>query len=368
MKIYNALINDKLCLVEICDGKIAAVTENSVHGGGVSIKNFAQGEDIDAEGNRIIPGLIDIHTHGCVGMDTMDADFAPMCRFYASHGTTSFLPTTMTMEYDDLQKVCNAKTDFPGAQILGFHFEGPYISAKYKGAQNEAHIKDPSVSEFSKFKNVKMMTLAPEKQGAVEFIKEVSPDCIISIGHTDCDYETAISAIENGANCLTHIYNAMPPMHHRNPGPIGAAVEKQIYAQIICDGIHISKPVVLATYKMFGADKLVLISDSIISAGLPDGDYVAGGLPIKLKDGVARLCDGTIAGSSATLLECVKKAIEFGIPFCDAVKMASETPANLLGIKKGKLEVGYDADLLILDDELDIKKVIIGGEEVRRTI
>ena len=298
-------------------------------------------------------------------MDTMDADFEPMCRFYAEHGTTSFLPTTMTMGYDALERVTQAKTDFPGAEILGFHFEGPYISEKHKGAQNPAYIKKPSAAEFSRFKNVKMVTIAPESEGSAEFIRAVTPECIVSIGHTDCTYETALEAIESGASCLTHTYNAMPPFHHRNPGPIGAAFEKHIYAQIICDGFHISKPVVLATYKMFGADRMVLISDSIRSAGLPDGEYESGGLKVFLKDGAARLADGTIAGSSATLLDCVKKAVEFGIPLDDAVRMASRTPAELLGVKKGRIEPGYDADLLITDRELNIKTVITAGRVFR---
>ena len=228
MIIYNAEINGELKTVVTEGGKIISVEENRKNG------------DINAEGNRLIPGLIDVHTHGCIGMDTMDADFEPMCRFYAEHGTTSFLPTTMTMGYDSLLKVVNAKTDFAGANILGFHFEGPYISEKHKGAQNEKYIKNPSVEEFAQFKNVKMITVAPERPGSMEFIKAVTPDCIVSIGHTDCDFDTADEAIKNGANCLTHIYNAMPPFHHRNPGPIGAGYVNHIYAQIICDGFHIS--------------------------------------------------------------------------------------------------------------------------------
>lgn len=354
MIIYNAEIKGSLKSIVIKNGIIADISDNVKNG------------DINADGNRVIPGLIDVHTHGCVGLDTMDADFEPMCRFYAEHGTTSFLPTTMTMNYDALERVTNAKTDFKGANILGFHFEGPYISPKHKGAQNEKYIKNPSVEDFKQFKNVRMITLAPELQGAMEFIKAVTPDCVVSIGHTDCDYETALNAIENGALCLTHTYNAMPSFHHRNPGPIGAAFEKHIYAQLICDGLHISKPTVLATYKMFGADRLTLISDSIRCAGLPDGEYESGGLKVFLNEGAASLADGTIAGSSATLLDCVKTAISFGIPFDDAVKMASETPANMLGIKKGRIEKGYDADLLIVDKELGLKTVVIGGAEVGR--
>ena len=350
MIIYNADINGELKSVLIENGKIVSVGEN--HCGG----------DIDACGNRLVPGLIDVHTHGCIGMDTMDADFEPMCRFYAKHGTTSFLPTTMTMGYDDLLKVTNARTDFKGAEILGFHLEGPYISEKHKGAQNEKYIRDPDIEGFSRFKNVKMITIAPERQGSMEFIKAVTPECIVSIGHTDCDYATAEEAIKNGASCLTHMYNAMPPFHHRNPGPIGAGFINRIYTQIICDGFHISRPCVLAAYKMFGADRTVLISDSIRSAGLPDGEYESGGLKVFLKDGAARLADGTIAGSSAALLDCVKTAVRFGIPFYDAVRMASTTPAEMLGVKKGHIKPGFDADLLIVDENIDIKTVIINGE------
>lgn len=353
MIIYNAEINGELKTVKLKGGSIVSVEPDTGRG------------DIDAGGNLLLPGLIDVHTHGCIGMDTMDADFAPLCRFYAEHGTTSFLPTTMTMGYDALESVTQAKTDFPGAEILGFHFEGPYISEKHKGAQNPAYIKKPSAAEFSRFKNVKMVTIAPESEGSAEFIRAVTPECIVSIGHTDCTYETALEAIESGASCLTHTYNAMPPFHHRNPGPIGAAFEKHIYAQIICDGFHISKPVVLATYKMFGADRMLLISDSIRSAGLPDGEYESGGLKVFLKNGAARLADGTIAGSSATLLDCVKKAVEFGIPLDDAVRMASRTPAELLGVKKGRIEPGYDADLLITDRKLNIKTVITAGKVFR---
>ncbi len=351
MVIKNALIGGKIKNIVTENGVITEITENAV-----------SGEGIDAAGRRVIPGLVETHSHGCIGLDTMDADFEKMCRFYAENGTTSWLPTTMTMDYDSLLKVCNAKTDFKGANILGFHFEGPYISKKYKGAQNEAYIKNPSVEDFKQFKNVKLITIAPELEGAMDFVKEVSKTCVVSIGHSDCDYDTAIEAIENGVNCLTHTYNAMPPLHHRNPGPIGAAVDKQIYVQVICDGFHVLRPIVLSTYKTFGPERMTIISDSIRPAGLPDGEYESGGLTVVLKDNIAKLKDGTVAGSSSTLWFCVKKAIEFGIPFDDAVRMATATPAEMLGINKGKIEVGYDADLLIISDDTEIDNVIIGGK------
>lgn len=350
MNINNAVVNGKRVNIKTENGKIAAISDTELPNA------------FDAKGARVIPGLIDVHTHGCAGMDTMDADFEKMCDFYAKHGTTSFLPTTMTMSHDDLLRVTAAKTDFPGAQIMGFHLEGPYISPKHKGAQNEKYIRRPDIAEFREFKRVKMITIAPETEGSMEFIREVTPECVIALGHTDCDYETALEAIDNGADCLTHTYNAMPPFHHRNPGPIGAAFERNIYAQLICDGFHISKPVVLATYKMFGAERMTLISDSIRCAGLPDGRYESGGLPVILKDGAARLPDGTIAGSCAMLWDCVKKAVEFGIPFEDAVRMATATPAEMLGVKKGKIKPGFDADMLVVDENMNISAVFTAGE------
>lgn len=353
MILKNANVNGKIVNLKIENGKITEIWSGDCK------------EGIELDGKTVIPGLIDVHTHGLMGIDTMDADFEKLCEYHANNGTTSWLPTTMTMGYDDLLKVCNAKTDYKGAQILGFHFEGPYISKKYKGAQNERFIKNPSVDDFKQFNNVKMITVAPELDGAIDFIKAVSKDTVVSLGHTDCDYETALKAIEAGANCLTHTYNAMPPFDKRFPGPIGAGFMKNIYAQVIGDGFHVSKPVFLATYKMFGADKLTLISDSIRPAGLPDGTYESGGLEVKVQCNEIRLLDGTIAGSSACMWDCVKNCVKFGIPFGDAVKMATSTPAEMLGVNKGKIEIGYDADLLVIDESLNIETVIIAGEIFR---
>lgn len=352
MIISNANVKGKLVSIVIENGTITEITDKVLAG------------DIDAKGRRVVPGMVEIHAHGCMGLDTMDANFEPMCEYLGGKGTTSWLPTTMTMDYESLKRVDEAKTDFPGTNILGFHFEGPYISYKQKGAQNEAYIKDPDLEGFKQFKNVKMITMAPELAGSMEFIEKCG--CVVAIGHTSCDYATAIEAIEHGANCLTHTYNAMPGLHHRNPGPIAAAFEKQIYAQLICDGFHISKPMVLATYKLFGSDRMVIISDAIRPAGLGDGIYDSGGLEVHMKDGAARLADGTIAGSTATLWQCVCKAVEFGIDFDEAVKMATETPSKLIGAdKKGRVEVGCDADLLIISDDMEIDNVIIGGEVFR---
>ncbi|MBQ7791995.1 MAG: amidohydrolase family protein, partial [Clostridia bacterium] len=187
--------------------------------------------------------------------------------------------------------------------------------------------------------------------------------CVVSMGHTDTTYDIAMEAIKNGANCLTHSFNAMPPLHHRNPGLLGAGMETGIYAQIICDGLHIHKAVILAMYKIFGTDRLVLISDSMRATGVADGEYEFGGQPIIVKDSVARTLDGAIAGSTSTLWTCVNKAVEFGIPFDDAVKMASETPAKMIGVNKGQIAEGYDADFVVLDDQRQILATYIAGEK-----
>lgn len=353
MKLKNALVNGQLKTITIENGKISEI--NDAHESGA----------IDLGGKIVIPGLIDIHTHGCFGSDTMDADFEQLCLNYAKLGTTSFLPTTMTADINSIKSVLNAKTDFAGANVLGFHLEGPFISKRYKGAHDENFMISPDVKLIESFDNIAMITLAPEVSGSIEFIEQVSDKSIISIGHTACDYDTAVKAIDAGAKCLTHMYNAMPPMLHRAPGPIGAAADKNIYAQIICDPIHISPTAFMCAYKIFGADKLILISDSIRCAGMPDGEFVCGGLDVTLKNKKASLKNGTIAGSCLSLLDCVKNAYKYGVPFDDAVKMATTTPASLLGINKGKIEVGYDADLMILDDDLDIESVIVGGEIIK---
>ena len=347
MIIKNALLKDGISDIYINDGVITDT---------LSDDNII----IDANGKRVIPGLIDTHIHGFEGVDVSDLKLNQMSVALAKVGTTCWTPTTMTYSMDVLKEITEQDIVTDGAKIAGFHLEGPYISKKKKGAQNEENIKKPDINEFKQLKNIVKITLAPEVEGALDFIKQAN--CLVSIGHTNCDYQEAIKAIECGADCLTHTFNAMPPLHHRNSGPIGAAVEKNIYAEVICDGVHISKPVVLASYKMFGSDKMILVSDNIRCANCSDGEYDSGGLKVIIKDGVACLQDGTLAGGYIPLLHAVKKAVEFGIDFHEAVKMASETPAKSLGLNKGKIEVGYDADLVILNDDFSVYKTIIGGK------
>ncbi len=322
-------------------------------------KTDAKGYDIG--GRRLFAGLIDVHAHGCMNIEANSGRIDELSDYEAKHGTTAWLPTTATVSFDTIYNAVNRDiSKIRGAQVLGFHAEGPYINPKYKGAQDEKYIRRPDIDEFEKLPNIKMVTVSPEMDDAIDFIRGCK--AVVSLGHTASDYDTAIKAIENGAYCLTHTFNAMTPFTHRAPGLIGAAVEKGIYAQLICDGLHVARGAVWMLYKALGADRVVLISDSVQTAGLPDGEYTSGGLPVILKNNECRLLDGTLAGSSAFLLDCVKKAIEFGIPETDAFKMATETPAKLLGLRKGKIEVGYDADFIVLDEDYNLCTTIINGE------
>lgn len=348
MIIRNAKLKDGIFDIKIKNGKIAEIGKSD------------EDCDIDAKGKRVIPGLIDTHIHGFMGVDTVDCNLQVISRNLALNGTTAFLPTTMTDSVENLIRTTNQPLPENGAVVIGYHLEGPYISVKKKGAQNEAYIKSPDIDEFKKINSVAMISLAPEIENAIDFIKYCP--CKVSIGHTDCDYDTAIKAIEAGADGLTHTFNAMPPLLHRSPGPIGAAAEKEIYTELICDGRHISKGAVLALYKMMGSDRVILISDAIRPAGLPDGEYDSGGLKVIMNNGELTLEDGTLAGGSQPLLQCVKTAVKFGIDFYEAVKMASETPAKRFGLNKGKIEAGYDADIVIINDDFTVSDVIIDGK------
>ncbi len=332
------------------NGRIAAIG---------SYESEADALICDCTGLTVYPGLFDIHTHGCDGVDVMDADLAPICRFWAKNGTTMFLPTTMTESYERILAALQAEQPKSGAKIPGFHLEGPYLNSDALGAQNGNYVRPATMEEFSQFPHAKLITVAPEVEGNIEFIRHCGIK--VALGHTKADYDMAKAAMDAGASCLTHTCNAMPAFLHRAPGPIGAALTEGAYVQVICDGIHLHRAMVLGLYKMFGAEKMILISDSMRATGLPDGKYELGGQEIHVQDSVARTDTGALAGSTSSLFRCVKTAVSFGIPAEDAVRMASRTPAEFMGMDYGKIEIGSVADLILVDDSFDLQKVLIDG-------
>ena len=337
------------------------LTDITVDGGIIADIGKTELEGVDFGGARIFPGLIDIHSHGCMGFDASVGGIPEMADWQLAHGITTWYPTTMTVSVDDIIKA--TMIDLPlghGANIPGFHLEGPFINIALKGAQNGEYVIPPTMKLIKKCRNVKMVTVAPEVEGALDFIRECP--AVVAIGHTTCDYDTAMAAFAAGAKSLTHTFNCMPGIHHRNPGPIPAGADSGAYAQLITDGVHIHPSVVRMLYKLYGPEHITIISDSIQATDVGDGDYIFGGIPITVKDGTARTAGGNLAGSTTCLFDCVRCAIDMGIPTEDAVMMASTTPATLMGLNKGKIEVGYDADFIIVDDDFNLIKAIARGE------
>lgn len=362
----NAEVQGRLVDIAIKNGVISSVSEACAIDN--SVDNVCEDvKVVDIKGKKVFSGLVDIHSHGCLGYDTMDGDMSSleeMSEYLFKAGVTSWYPTTMT---EAIESIGKAVESIPArlsdrADILGFHMEGPFISGKYIGAQNPNFLMSPDDAVLEGLGNIKLVTVAPELSGMEQFISKASELGVrVCIGHTDCSYNEAVSAFESGAVCLTHTFNAMPPLHHREPGPIGAAIMSNGYVQVICDGIHIHKAVITALYRIFGSERMILISDSMRATGIDDGEYMFGGQKVVVSGGVARTEGGALAGSTSTLYTCVMKAIEFGIPADEAFAMASGTPAAMMGIKKGRIEAGYDADFIVVDDNyrlLDVLKFV----------
>ena len=331
--------------------------------------------DLDAAGCYVVPGLVDIHTHGAVGEDFSDGKpegLQPLADYYAAHGVTSYLATTMTLKEETLTPAMHAIRDFKpngGAKCAGVHLEGPFLSYAKRGAQAAENLHKPDTALFHRLNEasggqVKLVTVACEEEGAMPFIREISRVCTVSLGHTTADYDTAMAGFAAGATHATHLYNGMPSLLHRAPGVIGAAFDAGASVELICDGLHIHPAVIRATYQLFG-DSLNLISDSLRCAGMPDGDYELGGQPIVVKGGRATLLDGTIAGSSISLLDAVRNVVRFGLPLAQAVYAASTAPALAARLDAGVLQAGRSADLLVLDENLELKAVFVDGKEQR---
>lgn len=354
--------------VSVCDGKFTAepVPDSSV---------------LDGEGCYMIPGLVDIHFHGCVGDDFCDAKeeaIANMARYEASIGVTSICPATMTLAEEELHNIMKTAGNYSGtegARLVGINMEGPFISEKKKGAQAATHIRKCDTELFRALQKeaeglIKLVDIAPENEGALEFIRNVKDEVVVSIAHTVANYEEAAQALREGASHVTHLYNAMPPLNHREPGVIGAARDDEnCHVELICDGVHIHPSTVRATFAMFGADRIILISDSMRATGLTDGQYTLGGQDVFVKGALATLEDGTIAGSATDLMGCVRVAVQkMGIPLEDAVGCATMNPAKEIGIYDtcGSITPGKNADFVLLDAELNVKAVYVGGKKINK--
>lgn len=340
-----------------------------------------QADAVDLHGAYVIPGLIDVHNHGNSGADFSDGDYdglVKMAGYLAKSGVTSFAPASMTLPYDVLEKAFatarRLADEAPegNAVLRGIQMEGPFFSEKKKGAQNGAYLRDPDFAAFRKLYEgcgglVRIIDVAPELPGACEFVRQARELCTVSIAHTDADYDAARAAVEAGVTHLTHLFNAMPPLHHRKPGVIGAAAEaEQVTAELITDGQHIHPSAVRLAFRLFGPERMVIISDALRCCGMPDGEYELGGQAVFLKGGVARLADGTIAGSATNLYDCMLRAISFGIAKEDAVRAATWNPARQIGCldSVGSIADGKRADFVVCDENLNRKAVWLGGKEL----
>ena len=350
------------------NGRFAEVFEDDRTGG------------VDLGGAAVIPGLVDIHTHGAAGADFSDGDIEGLRRM-AAHlakcGVTSFAPTSMTLPYETLaaafETAVQLRENRPAgcARVMGIHMEGPYFSEKKKGAQNGAYLKLPDPEGFRKLYEgcgglVRIVDVAPELEGAAEFAAGAKALCTVSVAHTDANYDEAAAVFDAGADHLTHLFNAMPPIHHRKPGVIGAASEQEhVTAELICDGMHVHPSAVRMAFRLFPG-RICLISDALRCCGLPDGEYELGGQKVFLKEKVAALADGTIAGAASNLYEDMVNAVRFGIPEEEAIEAASLRPARQAGQDRwiGSIEPGKKADLIVCDQEWKLLDVYMEGERL----
>lgn len=372
----KAIINGKIITKDgvilgksiIFDKHITNITDN------LDLLNNSNTEIIDAKGNYVSPGFIDLHIHGSGGKDAMDGDIDGlkiMSSIIAKNGVTSFLPTTMTMDINIIYKALDTirqamKEQMPGAKVVGAHMEGPFINEKYKGAQAAEHILKPEFKLIDQYMDViKIITLAPEKDQNFKFIKEAKGnDVVLSIGHSNATYEETMNAINAGITHATHTFNAMTPLHHRRPGIVGAIFNSGIVCELIADKIHVHPSLFQLLVNIKGKDKVILITDSMRAGCMKDGEYDLGGQKVIVKDNSARLEDGVLAGSVLTLNKAVNNIKNnTNLKINEVVNMVSLNPAKEIKLdkQKGSLEVNKDADIVIFDDDINVKATIVEG-------
>jgi N-acetylglucosamine-6-phosphate deacetylase len=369
------------CSIVIEDGIIKEI--------GKSISNSSYDFIYDASGMHLSPGFIDLHNHGNSGHDAMEGTrnaLESMAEFHIKNGTTGFLATTVTASTEDTLGAIKNAVEFIrndhldinvnrlGAKVLGLYIEGPYFSKLKKGAQPEEFIKMPEINEIKEFMkvaegNIKVFAIAPELDGALDAIKILKSNNItVTLAHTNASFEEAKKAIDMGASEVTHLYNGMRSFSHREPGIIGAVLlDERVSCEIICDGIHLHQGAMEMAVRLKGKDNVLLITDSMMATGLKDGEYSLGNQKVIVKNREARLYDGTLAGSTLTLNRAVYNMVHLvGTPLQDAIRMATLNPSRAIKMndRKGSVEIGKDADLIVFDDNIDIKAAFIGGRMI----
>lgn len=341
------------------------------------IGECSPGQTIDASSCWVVPGLIDVHFHGAVGHDFCDADdegIAAIARYEASQGVTALFPTTMTLPEERLVSIVSSIAEHSGtddeAAIVGINMEGPFISPGKVGAQNPSYVRGATIEEFERWQEaangkIKLVDVAPEEPGNLEFIREAADRVRVSLAHMCADYETAAAAFDAGARHMTHLFNAMPGLHHREPGPIAAAADRRdVTCEIIADGVHIAPSMVRLAFSLF-PERMILISDSLRACGLGDGTFELGGQLFTVHGNRATIENGSLAGSVSSVMACLRTAVtKMGISLADAVRAATMTPAKALGIEdeRGSIAPGKIADAVVLDGNLQVKHVVLRGK------
>lgn len=363
------ILEDKIekdLFIEVEGGKFKSLSKN-------------EPENYECLEGILAPGLVDTHIHGYKNKDIMNAEKGALniiSEGILECGVTSFLPTTLTDTTerlnDAVKVVADEYKDVSGAKVRGIFLEGPFFTEKYKGAQNEKYMSDPDIEKLKKWIElsdglVNKVAIAPERKGVSEFIKKANAMGVkVALGHSDASYDQAMDAIDSGANIFVHTFNGMSGLHHRNPGMVGAAMNSDAYSELICDGHHVNPAAAEILIDKKGYDRIALITDCMMAGGMPDGDYKLGEFPVKVENGTARLKQGSLAGSILKLKEAVKNVIDWDIvDVFEAVQMASLMPAKSVGIDDvcGKIKIGYDADFILLDDDINLKATFLNGEK-----